>query len=233
MGDNPHNSPTDNAPRTHPFKLFLQLVFSVTYGLLYLLILFTVLFWLFLGAFITQFTIENKTDRPITVTPVGTVGKQGDRHALPIYMWRFPPIPSPQRGGFNVGPGESIDIYYDMDNINFSEIVVHDSDSERGQLVVNPNPTEGQYHAPATKHFVIDDLSALAAVPEPVQNAERDAQIASSILWKLYAILFGPLIALIFLLLVDYSFGISEHRRQSDRTIPDDEVTSERIRAAE
>jgi hypothetical protein len=127
-------------------------------------------------AFIEEFTVENRTSDVIVVTPVGTVGKQGHRHSLPVYMWAFPPIWSAQRGGFEIPPGESIEILYDMDDINFSEIVVHDRAGEIGQLVVNSDPTERQYHAPAQRHFVIDDLDSLVAVPGPVRDAARRAQ---------------------------------------------------------
>ncbi len=81
---------------------------------------------------------------------------------------------------------------YDMDDINFSEIVVHDRGGLRGQLVVNPNPTANLYHAPAQKHFIIDDLNSLAAVPSPVQSAARDAQVRTNEPWIILGVLFGP-----------------------------------------
>jgi len=190
----------------HPLKSLIRIALIATYPLLAVSVLafggltFTV-------AFVAEFTVENKTDKPIAITPVGTIGKQGDRHPLPVCMWSFLPIWSAQRGGFDIPPGESIDIIYDMDDINFSEIVVHDQDGERGQLVVNSNPTNNQYHAPAQKRFVIDDLDSLAAIPEPVRKASRDAQVRTSVPWIFLGVLFGPWIAFILLSWLNRSFG--------------------------
>ena len=69
------------------------------------------------------------------------------------------------------------------DDINFSEIVVHDRDGERGQLIVNPNPTQNQYGAPEQTHFVIDDMDSLAPVPEAVRHAAREAQRPNNFAW--------------------------------------------------
>jgi len=151
------------------------------------------------SAFVAKFTVENQTDEPIAVTPVGTVGQQGTREALPVYMWPLPPIWSSHRGGFEILPGESIDIIYDMDDINFSEIVVHSRNGEIGQVVVNPDPTRDQYHAPAQKHFVIDDLDSLAPVPRYVSDAARKAQLPTSAPWIIFSVLLAPWVLFIVL----------------------------------
>lgn len=187
-----------DVPRTQPLNSLVRIALIATYPLL-LVSMLAFMGLLFGGAFVAKFTVENKTDKPIVVTPIGTVGNQGDRYPLPVYIWPLPPIWSSKRGGFDISPGESIEIIYDMDDINFSEIVVHDSDGERGQLVVNPNPTDNQYHAPAQKHFIIDDLESLAAVPAPVRNASSDAQIPTNAPWIILGVLFGPWILFVVL----------------------------------
>ena len=123
------------------------------------------------AAFIEDFTVHNKTDQSLVITPVGAIGDQGTRYPLPIYFWRFPALPQSQRGAFTLEPGKSVTLMYDMDDINFSEIVVEDSIGRAYQLVVNPNPTEGQYHAPEQRSFVIDDLQSLDAVADDVWAA--------------------------------------------------------------
>jgi len=44
-------------------------------------------------AFVTGFTIENRTSEPLRVTPVGTIG-DGHRSLLPVYLIRFPAVPA-------------------------------------------------------------------------------------------------------------------------------------------
>ena len=212
MADNPYKAPTNAPPQPHPLKSLVRIALFVTYPFLAISMLAFVGLC-FGGAFVAQFTVENKTDRAIVVTPIGTVGEKGARYPLPVYMWPFPAIASVQRGGFEIPPGESIDIMYDMDDINFSEIVVHDRNGQRGQLVVNPNPTQNQYRAPAQKHFPIDDLDSLVDVPASVRNASRDAQIPTTAPWRLLGMLFAPWLAFALLSWLNRSLGKSDATR--------------------
>lgn len=138
-------------------KLALRILLWLTYPFLALSMLLIAGMG-FGAAFIADFIIENRTTQTVSVTPIGTVGKEGTKWPLPTMMFKFPPLSALRAGGFSLAPGESITVLYDMDDINFSEIVVEDGQSQQYQLVVNPNPTTNQYHAPRQRRFVIDDL---------------------------------------------------------------------------
>jgi hypothetical protein len=208
MGDNPYSSPTDGAPRIHPLRAMVRMGLIATYPLLAVSML-AFMGLSFGSAFVAEFTVENQTGETITVTPVGTVGDRGDRHPLPVYMWPFPPIWAPQRGGFEIPPGGSLDIVYDMDDINFSEIVVYDHDGERGQLIVEPDPTRNQYHAPSETRFVISDLDSLGLITGPVRNAAKVALVPTNAPWVILCVLLGPWFAFITLSWMNRRLGTS------------------------
>lgn len=127
-------------------------------------------------AFITRFTVENRMEATIFVTPIGTVGSEGRRFPLSLMRWEFPWMPASQRGRLPVRSGEMITFYYDWDDINFSELVVEAEDGELRQLVVNPKPTLNQYTIPKVTNFVIDDLAKLETVDQRVRGAHAAAQ---------------------------------------------------------
>lgn len=174
----------DRQPRRRLGAFLLRLAVGLnTVWLVFSALLFTGLFAG--GAFVADFTVvnqtgENGTGETIRITPVGTVGKLGDRSPLPIYRWTLPQIPAVMRGGFTLSPGDAITLMYDMDDINFSEIVVETATGPPRQLIVDPRPTEHQYHRPSRDQFVIDDLAALDPVPPPVLAAARRAQKSMS-----------------------------------------------------
>ena len=120
-------------------------------------------------AFMVSFTIENQTNEPLLVTPIGTVGKSGGRHLLPVLMANSVNFPAKQSSRFRLAPGESVSISYDMDDINFSEIVVENEHSEARQMVTDPSPTQRQYHGPAQQSFAIDDWNKLAPLSDAVR----------------------------------------------------------------
>jgi hypothetical protein len=126
--------------------------------------------------FITGFTVENRTESTIYVTPVGTVGAEGHRLPLPMAIWKAPWVPASQRGRFPVRSGETITLYYDWDDINFSELVVEAGDGELRQLVINTEPTANQYTVPRVTDFVIDDLDRLGPIDPRVREAHVAAQ---------------------------------------------------------
>lgn len=151
---------------------------------------------LFLGmgfgaAFVTDFAVENRTDTAVVVTPVGTVGA-GDRAPLPVKMLAFPPLPALRGGGYHLAPGESVTIQYDMDDINFSEIVVAAEPGRPLQLVTDPTPTANQYHGPLQRHYVIDDLARLEPATPPVQAAAQAADRQWVEACVMGSLLFGP-----------------------------------------
>jgi hypothetical protein len=127
-------------------------------------------------AFITDFTVENRTAKTIFVTPIGTVGPQGDRHSLPLTRWKAPWYPASQHADIPISAGEKVTLFYDSDDINFSELVVATEDGTVRQLVVNPAPTARQYVIPDVTDFVIDDVNRLDAVGPTVQAACHEAR---------------------------------------------------------
>ncbi|MEZ6191648.1 MAG: hypothetical protein R3C45_10205 [Phycisphaerales bacterium] len=103
-------------------------------------------------AFITDIHITNNTGNPIKITPIGTLGPAGRRGPLPIYRSASPAYRSEQQGGFPIpANGGTIEVFYNWDDINFSEIVIEDHAEQLAQLVVDPNPTQNQYH-PCRQH---------------------------------------------------------------------------------
>ncbi len=208
MSENPYDPPVGAGERSSLLKPLVRVALYATYPFLAISVL--TLMGLSIGtAFVTGFTVENCTDDPLYMTPIGTVGEQGDRHPLPIVMWPCPVLFSSNRGGFAVPPGDSIDLLYNWDDINFSEIVVHSSEGELGQLVVNDKPTENQYRRPAQTHFVIEDTQSLTPVPETVRTAVRAAQVPTRGPWIILSVLFLPWIA---------NFGLLWIRRRMGRS---------------
>lgn len=125
----------------------------------------------FSTVFAVAFTVENRSGETIIVTPVGTIGKEGRRTALPVVVGRHVPIPAAQTGGFRLENGASVEIVYDCDDINFSEIVVEDQRGRFCQLVTDPNPTENQYHPPTLARYTINDLAQMPPANADVREA--------------------------------------------------------------
>jgi hypothetical protein len=147
---------------------------------------------MFGAAFVTDFTVVNCTSGRIAVTPVGTVGREGHKAPLPVKMLSFPSLPALRAGGFPLAPGEAITIHYDMDDINFSEIVVDDERKHQHQLITDPDPTANQYHGPLRRRYVIDDLSRLGPVSPAVGRAAEAADRQWAMATLLFLILLGP-----------------------------------------
>ena len=148
--------------------------------------------------FIAGFTVENRTGATIYVTPIGTVGPQGHRHPLPLAVWKKPWVPASKLGRFPVRSGETITLYYDWDDINFSELVVEADDGEMRQLVVNPEPTANQYTVPRVTDFVIADLGHLGAVDQRVRLAHAAAQRPVQ-WWPILAVTTAPAVTFVLL----------------------------------
>ena len=138
-------------------------------------------------AFITDCSVTNATNDFLSVTPVGTVGSDGQRTLLPLYRTSFPFFVKSKRGDFQIAPNETFRFDYDMDDVNFSEIVVENSAGEIRQIVVNSNPTQNQYMVPSETDFIIDDFNVLAAVPGNVKTVAVAGQ-QSGRMWLVYII---------------------------------------------
>jgi hypothetical protein len=146
-------------------------------------------------AFIADFKIENQTGQTLSVTPVGTVGKEGRRSPLPTIMSVALPLSALRAGGFRLAPGESLTVLYDMDDINFSEIVIENAQGQQFQLVVNPNPTTNQYHAPRQRYFPLNELGRLGPVDPRVAAAAKRARGLQSASIFMNLLLIGPWLA--------------------------------------
>ena len=126
--------------------------------------------------FITTIHITNATDQPLWVTPIGVTDAQGTRRPLPMppetsYLFEFIP-----RGGFLVKPSSTIDLEYDWDDINLSEIVVENAAGKLGQIIADPMPQLNQFHPADPDTFTITDFETLQPVPANVAAAYRQAQ---------------------------------------------------------
>ena len=126
----------------------------------------------FAAAFLTTFTVENRLDRPVFVTPLGASGPAGERHPLPVSHDLIIAVPSAARGGYEVPPGGAVAITYDWDDINLSEIVVEDRGGVVGCLIADPDPTVNQYRPPPADRYLIRS-DVLVPVPAAVVSAAR------------------------------------------------------------
>ncbi|HNT36470.1 MAG TPA: hypothetical protein PKH07_15895, partial [bacterium] len=97
-------------------------------------------------AFITDFTVENRSGEDVSFTPIGTSGREGNRARLPIFAVGFPALPSLRTGNYPLRHGEQRVILYDWDDINLSEIAILSQQGQMYQLVLDPTPTLRQYH---------------------------------------------------------------------------------------
>jgi hypothetical protein len=125
-------------------------------------------------AFQYEFEVINESQEQIEITPIGTIGREGIKEILPQYSGRLPAWPTLRQGAFALDPGSSVKVLYDWDDINFSEIVIRTSSGAYRQLVVDPNPTESQYHSPVSERYVIPSLAQL---PEATQNVIDAASV--------------------------------------------------------
>lgn len=152
---------------------WLWAIISVPYFLIVLLALMLVVNSFIPLGFWTDCSFTNKTDSPVFITPVGTVGRAGHRCSLPLYRNHsfFSAI---QCGNFRVEPGKTFRFSYDMDDVNFSEVVVKHSNGESGQFIANPNPTQNQYISPEVTDFTLNNVSELVDVPPNVKAVADD-----------------------------------------------------------
>lgn len=193
-------------------KRLLRVLQILTYP--FLILSFGLLSGMGFGAvFITGFTVENRSGQTLDITPVGTKHRNGIKTSLPVTMAVFPHLPALRAGDFRLEHGESIMIHYDMDDVNFSEIVVEDEQGRQYQLVTDPNPTENQYHGPLQNHYIIEDLRQLAPVKQKVKEAAEGIWAAQAVSLIFLLLLVGPWIVhvIIHFLSARFNFGV-EHR---------------------
>jgi hypothetical protein len=122
-------------------------------------------------AFLTSFKVENQSGQDIWVTPIGTIGAEGRKSRLPIFITVIPAFHAIKTGRFHLKDGETLKIKYDWDDINFSEIAVEAKGGQFYQSIVDPKPTENRYHPPRSRHFIIPELETLPSIQPTVLEA--------------------------------------------------------------
>ena len=139
----------------------------------------------------TSFTVRNHSGEGVHITPIGTVGKEGHRRLLPLSSSARLSIPASTASDFYLAPNEERRFTYDCDDINFSEIAVRDHRGNWRQIVVDPTPTERQYHRPPIDVFSIPPLSELPKATEAVHIAasQRNSRVAGLWLIALFGLL--------------------------------------------
>lgn len=143
-------------------------------------------------AFITGFVIRNESTRTLYVTPVGVLGDE--RRILPQVLLRIPYIPIMDRQNIKLRKGQSIKIYYDWDDVTFSEIAVRDEKNTWRQMSVLPEEEKvccspnkkGVYVLP-----VFDELEEISPQVKKVISRE-DAVNGSGWLLSVILLLLGP-----------------------------------------
>ncbi len=156
-------------------------------------------------AFITSFQVENQSGQDVRITPIGTVGAKGRKARLPVFVSVIPALPAIKTGNFYLKDGETLNIKYDWDDINFSEIAIESDDGQFFQLVIDPNPTDNRYHPPKSKHFKIPPLDSLSSIQPNI----REATVRQSRGWIYYIVIVGSIA-----LLVTYWKMIGYYRKQ-------------------
>jgi hypothetical protein len=128
--------------------------------------------------FKTRFSVVNRLDEPVFVTPVGAIGQDGWRSTLPMLLPGPAYLPAPRARQFSIEPGESREFWYDWDDIQFSEILVLTARGS-GMIIVDPTPTLNQYSKPARATFQVDrHTMATRPTAEVLRAARRSGRAA-------------------------------------------------------
>jgi len=149
-------------------------------------------------AFKTRFTVYNKTLQDLAVTPIGAVGIDDERYTLPLLRDTEGYVREHKTSHFLLPSHGSVTFLYDWDDINLSELIVHLPGGDR-VLVLDPQPTENQYHPPLSERFEIRDVSELAPA-EPKHAAALDRRETIRPFWLyIYASVPGMALASLWL----------------------------------
>jgi hypothetical protein len=119
--------------------------------------------------FIANFEVENKTQQPLWITPIGTT-LSGGKSVLPQFF-PFPAIPVLQSRELRIEPGRRRRIHYDWDDINISEIAVRDSTGVLRSYVIDSSPPTDAYYANKEDEYAIADFQQLPIASPTVAAA--------------------------------------------------------------
>ncbi|MDX9723989.1 MAG: hypothetical protein RBU37_24780 [Myxococcota bacterium] len=192
------------APSSAP-NVFVRLAQSKLFRLLALLAIlpFLALSLLVVGGaffasvFVDRVAISNQSEQVLMLTPVGRIDTK--RMPLPVLYSRTPALPAQQRGAFELAPGASLELLYDSDSAQLSELVFIDARGQSGMVRLEPG----------TQSFTLQSFDELEELSEPVLLAAIDAQEELGLPWLLIGIIVAPWAAL---------FGWLWLRRRSHRT---------------
>lgn len=159
-------------------------------------------------AFITSFTVKNQSGQDIWITPIGTIGEEGKKARLPIFITAIPAFPAIKTGRFQLKDGDAREIWYNWDDINFSEVAIESKDGQFYQFIVDPKPTENRYHAPKSRDFLIPVLEMLP----PIQSIVFEAATQRSRRWIPPLLTFGS----VALLLMYWRMVVHYRKEKSD-----------------
>jgi hypothetical protein len=116
--------------------------------------------------FLHTFTIENRTDDEIFVSPIGAVDSEGTRRTLPFSVFKRFEVFSIKRDDFRIPAGTSMDFTYDWDDIQFSEILIRRRNEPWKNMETGLHPTYMQYRRPGKIVFEVRDVASLPDAPQ-------------------------------------------------------------------
>lgn len=134
-------------------------------------------------AFVTEFTVENRSGETIHITPVGAVGREGKRTRLTLYMCRFPAIMAFRNRDLRLDDGGRIRILYKSEDVTFSEILVRAETNRYFKVVTNPEPTKNQHRPPLADPYVVGKLSELQVADQKVLRALDRKPLPFQVFW--------------------------------------------------
>jgi len=172
-----------------------------------------------MGRFLTSFTVENRLDREIRITPIGTGHDfEMSRTTLPLYESRSSAVRAAEETDLRIGPGEVRTVVYDNDDVNLSEILIR-TDEWRKVLIVDSPSAQNRHLSLEGPRFVIDASTRLIEPSAQVLKALEPH--GESVMWVLTVLgVIGPLV---FLFAVRQNLGL---RRYGAPSTPDTGRTS-------
>lgn len=114
----------------------LMIVGGITSVPLALLVLVLFLLTFAYLPFLSQFEIVNQTGQQISVTPIGVWAGSGEYGPLPTFFSALPSIPYWRKGvryDIPLAQSASVRVLYDMDDIQFGDILVR---AESGEVLI-------------------------------------------------------------------------------------------------
>ncbi len=134
------------------------------------------------------------TTRTVYVTPVGVLGK--DRRVLPQVLLRIPYIPIMDRQNIKLKSNQSTKIYYDWDDVTFSEIAVRDEGNMWRQMSVLPEEDKVCCSPNRQEVYILPEFDKLEPISSEVKKivSKKDGATGSAVLLSVIISLLGPVL---------------------------------------